>query len=65
VLPLRPRLQPHLPPPGRLRDYHAKTKPVLDLFLAKEKVLAVDATRPVAEVQAEIRTRLGVLRPPA
>jgi adenylate kinase len=45
---------------ARLRDYHAKTRPVLDLFRAKEVVLAVDATRPVAEVQDEIRRRLGV-----
>jgi adenylate kinase len=49
----------------RLRDYHAKTKPVLDLFRTKEKILAVDATRPVDDVQGEIRTRLGVRRPPA
>jgi adenylate kinase len=47
---------------ARLRDYHAKTKPVLDLFRAKEFVLAVDATRPVADVQSEIRSRLGVDR---
>jgi adenylate kinase len=44
----------------RLRDYHAKTRPVLDLFRAKEVVLAVDATRPPDEVQSELRKRLGV-----
>jgi adenylate kinase len=44
----------------RLRDYHAKTKPVLDLFRAKEVVVAVDATRPAGEVQSELRKRLGV-----
>ena len=43
---------------ARLRDYHAKTRPVLELFRAKEVVLAVDATRPVGEVQDEIRRRL-------
>jgi adenylate kinase len=43
----------------RLRDYHAKTKPVLDLFRAKEVVVAVDATRPAGEVQSELRKRLG------
>jgi adenylate kinase len=43
----------------RLRDYHAKTRPVLELFRAKEVVLEVDASRSAAEVQAEIRTRLG------
>jgi adenylate kinase len=44
----------------RLRDYHAKTRPVLDLFRAKEMVAAVDATGPSAEVQASIREHLGV-----
>jgi adenylate kinase len=50
---------------ARLRDYHAKTEPVLDLFRAKEVVVAVDATRPSAEVQADIRRHLGVQVPPA
>jgi adenylate kinase len=45
---------------ARLRDYHAKTRPVLDLFRAKEVVLAVDATRPAPQVQDEIRRHLGV-----
>jgi adenylate kinase len=45
---------------ARLRDYHDKTQPVLELFRAKEVVLEVDAGRPVDEVQTEIRTRLGV-----
>jgi adenylate kinase len=48
---------------ARLRDYHTKAKPVLDLFRAKEVVVAVDATHPPAEVQAEIRHRLGVDQP--
>ncbi len=43
---------------ARLRDYHAKTRPVLELFRAKEVVLEVDASRPAADVQAEIRARL-------
>jgi adenylate kinase len=45
---------------ARLRDYHAKTQPVLELFRAKEFVLEVDASQPAAAVQAEIRKRLGV-----
>jgi adenylate kinase len=45
---------------ARLRDYHAKTRPVLELFRAKEVVVEVDASRPVDPVQAEIRKRLGV-----
>lgn len=45
----------------RLRDYHAKTGPVLDLFRGKgEHVVSVDA-RPAPEVvQQEIRARLGL-----
>ena len=45
---------------GRLRDYHEKTRPVLELFRAKEVVVAVDATGSVAQVQAGIREHLGV-----
>jgi len=44
----------------RLRDYHTKTKPVLDLFRRKELVLDIDGTAPPAEIQQEIRSRLGV-----
>jgi len=44
----------------RLRDYHEKTNPVLDLFARKEYVITVDA-RPAKEVvQKEIRSRLGL-----
>jgi adenylate kinase len=42
----------------RLREYHEKTRPVLDIFRRKEYVASVDATRPAAVVQAEIRLRL-------
>ena len=45
---------------ARLRDYHDKTKPVLDLFRRKEVIVAVDATGPVAQVQADIHEQLGV-----
>ena len=44
----------------RLRDYHEKTRPVLELFRAKEVVVTVDATGSVAQVQAGIREHLGV-----
>ena len=50
---------------ARLGDYHAKTVPILDLFRAKEFVVAVDATRPPVAVQADIRGRLGVAPAPA
>src|SRR5208283_3894681 len=44
----------------RLRDYHEKTNPVLDLFRRKEYVFTVDA-RPAPEVvQQEIRRKLGL-----
>jgi adenylate kinase len=49
----------------RLRDYHEKTRPILDLFEAKEFVATVDATRSIAEVQADIRSRLGLSPPGA
>jgi adenylate kinase len=45
---------------ARLRDYHAKTRPVLDLFRAKEVVVAVDATGPPPLVHASIREALGL-----
>jgi adenylate kinase len=45
---------------GRLRDYHDKTQPVLDLFRAKEVIMAVDATGPVAQTQTAIHEQLGI-----
>ena len=42
----------------RLADYHAKTKPIIELFRKKELVVAVDGVKPAAEIQAEIRVRL-------
>src|SRR5215475_15848027 len=49
----------------RLRDYHQKTNPVLDIFRRKEYVVTVDA-RPGREiVQKEIRERLDLPPLPA
>ena len=45
---------------ARLRDYHAKTRPVLELFRRKEVVHDVDARPPADAVQAAIRTALGL-----
>ena len=45
---------------ARLGDYHDKTRPVLELFGAKEVVVTVDATGSVAQVQTGIREHLGV-----
>ena len=42
----------------RLRDYHERTQPILDRFVGQ--VVAVDGTRPVDDVYAQIRERLGV-----
>jgi adenylate kinase len=44
----------------RLRDYHEKTRPVLDIFRRKEYVVSIDAARSAEEVQAEVRAKLGL-----
>ena len=43
---------------ARIADFHAKTKPVLEIFAGKELVVSVDGSRPVEAVQAEIRSKL-------
>jgi len=45
---------------ARLRDYHEKTDPVLDLFRRKEYVITIDARPDPATVQRAIRTELGL-----
>jgi adenylate kinase len=50
---------------ARLRDYHAKTAPILELFRRKELVVSVEGDRPTATVQAEIRDQLGLESPAA
>jgi adenylate kinase len=45
---------------ARLSDYHAKTKPILDLFSRKELIVSVDGTHSSGQVQAEIRQKLGL-----
>ena len=44
----------------RLKDYHEKTNPVLDLFRGKEYVITVDARPDPNTVQQEIRRKLGL-----
>jgi adenylate kinase len=44
----------------RLRDYHEKTTPVLDIFRRKEYVLDVDARPDPAAVQRAIRKGLDL-----
>jgi adenylate kinase len=43
---------------ARLRDYHTKTAPILELFKRKELVVEVDGSKPVREVQEDVRARL-------
>jgi adenylate kinase len=45
---------------ARLRDYHEMTRPVLELFRRKEVVHDVDAQPSAEQVQAAIRTTLGL-----
>ena len=44
----------------RLAQYHNETRPLIEIFLRKEYVATVDATRPVEEVQGMIRERFGL-----
>ena len=44
----------------RLREYHEKTDPVLDLFRRKEYVAVIDATASKDEIQQAIRDKLGL-----
>ncbi len=39
---------------NRLREYHAKTLPVLDFYAARGKCVDVDGTRPIGEVREEV-----------
>lgn len=45
----------------RLAEYHAKTRPIIELFERKEFVAHVDATQSVEQVAADIRTALGLV----
>jgi adenylate kinase len=44
----------------RLREYHDKTNPVLDIFRRKEYVVTVDARPDPEQIQETIRARLGL-----
>ncbi len=47
----------------RLRDYHAKTAPVIAIFERKEFVISIDATRSKEDVFVDICTQLGLPAP--
>jgi adenylate kinase len=44
----------------RLREYHQKTNPVLEIFRRKEYVVTVDARPPKEQVQQEVRKQLDL-----
>jgi adenylate kinase len=44
----------------RLREYHEKTNPVLDIFRRKEYVITADARASKEAVQRDIRSKLGL-----
>jgi adenylate kinase len=45
---------------ARLRDWHEKTDPILELMRRKEKVVTIDASASVEAVQQAIRSALGL-----
>ncbi|MEV0666906.1 adenylate kinase family protein [Actinomadura luteofluorescens] len=47
----------------RLRDYHERTDPILELFGRKEYVVTVDARPSIEEVRRTLRGRLGLPMP--
>ena len=44
----------------RMQDYHEKTRPILEVFARKELAIMVDGQKKPDEIQAEIRSRLGL-----
>jgi adenylate kinase len=47
---------------SRLRDYHSKTEPTLEMFSRKGLVVRVDATQPADAVYDDLRAQLGLER---
>ncbi|WP_329091082.1 nucleoside monophosphate kinase [Actinomadura citrea] len=47
----------------RLREYHERTDPILELFGRKEYVVTIDARPGIEEVQRTLRERLGLPLP--
>ncbi len=47
---------------SRLKDFYAKTKPILELFRQKELVISVDGTQSQEAVHQAIRTQLQAVR---
>jgi adenylate kinase len=47
----------------RMKEYHEKTKPLLELYRAKQMLVRVDANRGVGEIFEDIRNCLGLGEP--
>jgi adenylate kinase len=47
----------------RMQEYHEKTKPLLELYRAKDMLIRIDADRPIAEIVGEVRSRLRLGEP--
>jgi adenylate kinase len=47
----------------RMQEYHEKTKPLLDLYRAKELLIPVDANRPIVEIFSQIQRCLELGEP--
>lgn len=47
----------------RLKEYHEKTKPLLELYRRKGILITIEANRPIADIYAELRQRLGLPEP--
>ncbi len=47
----------------RLREYHEKTDPIIELFRKKELVVVVDGTKTADKVEMAIRTELNLGEP--
>ncbi len=44
----------------RLREYHEKTKPLLELYDKLGMLITVDATRSISEIYTDVKRKLGV-----
>lgn len=44
----------------RLREYHEKTKPLLELYSKMGMLVTVDANRSISEIYSDVRRKLGV-----
>jgi adenylate kinase len=44
----------------RLEEYYGKTKPLLELYRQKRRLLTVDGAKPISDVYAEISRALGL-----